>query len=361
LRARCLAPFALLALWLVPGLARAADCAAPYTLDTLLADMVAAEGFLRAGDTEPAKTVAAKMEAGVACMDARLPRPMVARTFRVIGAGLIGAGEDRGKQWFATAAEVEPGFDYGVEELPADSPIRFAYLDAKSSSADKEGPDDKTFAEGDFTLDGKGVDEPLAKAGRPHLLQRDAGGVTSWVIQGGAFPDEVLADKAPEVAAVPVPVAKAKKSKEPKAAKVKEPKAPKEPKVASAKEPKPAKEAKPDKEKVAKAPKPAKPNKSSTSSTGTVSASRKRPWEKTPLMIGGGVLMGVGGGIYYMAGQKRKAFDASNDVAEVDDLQGQVNRLVILSAAVTAVGAGTLTWGVILDGGRPMPAVQFRF
>lgn len=348
------APFlALLPLLLAPSLAWAADCAQPYGLDTLLADMVAAEGHLRSGATAPAKEVALKMETGIGCMDAKLPKPMVARTFRVIGAGLVGGGEDRGKQWFVTAAEVEPGFDYGVEELPADSPIRFAYLDAKGVSAEPETIEGKVFTDGKFLLDGSTVDAPTARPGRPHLLQRDAGGVTSWVIQGADYPADVLTDPTPdpeELAAV----ALATKVKEAKAKKVKEPKPEKAPKVATAEKVK-----EPKAEKV-KEPKPVK-SKASSSSGGTVTASRKRPPEKTPLMIGGGVLMGVGGGIYYLAGQRRAEFDASNSLAEVDDLQGQINRLVILSAAVTAVGAGTLTWGVILDGGRPMPALQMRF
>ena len=333
-----------------PAAAHAADCAAPYTLESLLGDMVAAEGHLRGGAADKAKAVAVKMEAGLACMDARLPRPMVARTFRVIGAGLTGGGDDRGKQWFATAKEVDPSFTYGIEELPADSPIRAAFLGA-SGDGSKEGPEGKKFVEGKIMLDGKTIEAPKAIGGRPHLLQRDSGGVSSWVITGSDFPAELLEDDAPEpvIAAVPVtPPKKVKKPKEPKEPKVKAEKEPKEPKIAKAKEPKEPKE------KKAKPPKNA-------SSGGTVTATRKRPWEKTPLMIGGGVLMGVGGGIYYLAGQRRADFDASQDLAEVDDLQGQINRLVILSAAVTAVGAGTLTWGVILDGGVPAPAVQFRW
>ena len=335
-----------------PAAAHAADCAAPYTLENLLGDMVAAEGHLRGGAAGPAKDVALKMEAGLGCMEAKLPRPMVARTFRVIGAGLLGSGDARGKQWFTTAKEVEPGYSYGMSELPGDSPIRGDYQ-AVSGDGSKEGPD-KDFTSGKFMLDGKTIDSPEATPGRPHLLQRDEGGITSWVIDGSSFPDEVLADKAPAIAlAPPVPIEapkekKPKKVKEPKEPKVKEPKPEKEPKVAQAKEPKEPKE------KKAKPPKNAQ-------SGGTVTATRKRPWEKTPLMIGGGVLMGVGGGIYYLAAQRRSDFDASQDLAEVDELQGQINRLVILSAAVTAVGAGTLTWGVILDGGTPVPAVQFRW
>jgi len=339
----------------LPAAAHAADCAEAYTLEMLLADMVAAEGHVRKGEAA-AKDVALKMEAGLACMEAKLPRPMVARTFRVIGAGLVTGGDDRGKEWFATAKSVDPSYQYGVEELPDGSGVRDAYLGADADGPD-EGPD-KGFAEGKYMVDGKTVDEPEATSGRPHLLQRDDGGITSWVITGGDFPDEVLADKAAELP-IPVAVAPVEEDKPKKPKKAKKQKKAKEPKV---KEPKVAKVKEPKKAKEPKEPKAKKPPKGAVASgSGSVKVDRKRPWEKTPLMIGGGVLIGAGGGIYYLASQRRQDFDASQDLAEVDELQGQINRLVILSAAVTAVGAGTLTWGVILDGGAPLPAVQLRW
>ena len=47
--------------------------------------------------------------------------------------------------------------------------------------------------------------------------------------------------------------------------------------------------------------------------------------------------------------------------AEIDRLAGLTNRLVVASAAVFAIGAGTTTWGVILDGGTAIPTVNVRF
>jgi hypothetical protein len=161
------------------------------------------------------------------------------------------------------------------------------------------------------------------------------------------------------VALVEPEVKKGKPAKEPKVA---EEKPEKEPKVA---EEKPEKEPKVAEEKPEKEPKVAddKPEKTpkKTVSTANGEIKRKRPKEQIPLIIGGSLAMVAGGGMYAMAGQRRGDFDASNDLIEVDRLQGQINRLVIASAAVTAVGAGTLTWGVILDGGSVMPTVQFRF
>ena len=88
----------------------------------------------------------------------------------------------------------------------------------------------------------------------------------------------------------------------------------------------------------------------------------KRPWEKTPLLIGGGAILAGAGGIYFAATQSRKAFNEGKTLNEIEKLQGTTNQLVIASAATLGVGVGVLTWGVILDGsGSPLPAVNFRF
>ena len=341
----------LVAACLSPAVARAADCAAPYAVEKLLSDLLAAESALKADQGGQAKEVATRMEAGLACLDTALPKQMIGRAYRAIGAGMYAGGEEsRGNAWLRSAAESEPTYDYGIGELPEESPVRFAFMDAKGVSADTVPVEGKAFIDGTFKIDGSSASSPEAKPGRPHLLQKIDGSVMSWVIEGPDFPAEVLADKETEVAVVETPV---KEGKQPK---VKAPKPEKEPKVASSKDPKPDKEPKVASDKPEKEPKVTK-----VVSTADGEIKRTRPKEKTPLMIAGGVVMVAGGGLYYMAGQKRGDFDASNDMVEVDKLQGQVNRLVIASAAVAAVGAGTLTWGIILDGGTPMPTVNFRF
>ncbi len=121
------------------------------------------------------------------------------------------------------------------------------------------------------------------------------------------------------------------------------------------------KKVKEPKEKPEKEPKAGKEKKAAVATNSDGSLKRKRPKEKTPLMIAGGVILGAAGGVYYMAGQKRGDFNASNDIDEIDQLQGQINRLVIASGAVAAVGAGTLSWGIILDGQGAVPTVRVRF
>ncbi len=328
-----------------PTAAVAADCDTPYSTDMLLADLIATESALRDAKNDDAKSVASRMATGLGCLDTALPRQLIGRAYRAIGAGLVAGGDaSTGAGWFRTATEVDQSYDYGVGELPADSPVRGVYLDAKAVSADLEVLAQKRFVEGEFKLDGRGIKAPAARPDRPHLLQRVDGSVVSWVFQGASFPDGVI-EEAVLVAVAPEPEGKPKKEK-----KVKAPKAGKE-KVAKAPKDKPEKSPKPEKDHAGRG--------NSVASDGSLK--RKRPAEKTPLMVAGGVILGAAGGVYYMAGQKRSHFNGSNDMDEVDQLQGQVNRLVVASAAVAAVGAGTLTWGIILDGHGAVPTVRVRF
>ncbi len=317
---------------LVSPAAHAADCAAPYAVDQLLADLVAIEGHLRSGDDTSASTAATSLESGLACMNEVLPRMIVGRAYRAVGAGLVAGGNaERGTTWLRTAAEIEQSFEYGIEDLPPDHPVRDAYANAKlSSSGDELAVAGATFGAGTAWLDGRKIEAPEARVERPHLFQLDDGGVKTWIIDGNAFPASVLA-------AVADAGGGADDGKAPKEKKEKVPKekAPKDPKVA----------------------------KSSTAMNpdGTLQVKRQRPWEKTPLMIGGATLGAVAGGVYYLSSVKRREFNDATTLRQIQDLQPQVNRLVVVSAAVFAVGTGTLTWGVILDGGAPVPAVRVRF
>jgi len=79
------------------------------------------------------------------------------------------------------------------------------------------------------------------------------------------------------------------------------------------------------------------------------------------MIAGGAVLLGAGG-VYYIASIARGNFDDSETREDVDKYKAQTNRMVIISASVLAVGAGTLTWGIMLDaGGTPVPGIQINF
>jgi hypothetical protein len=386
--------------WMV-GEAAYAACPEPYSTDALLADMSAAEVAIRKSDGAGARTAATRLEAGLPCLAEVLPSILVGRTYRAMaGSFTLGGDAPRASRWFTTAVEIESAYEYGLEDLPDPHPVRTAWAEAKfQAPTDPVRLDGKTWAAGKIYLDGRVQSgTPGARAGRPHLLQWNNGTVVqSWVIDGAAIPDAVIAApvvavvetskgkaaKPPKGGPVPVPTTPApapKVTQAPPPPKV-EPKAPApapEPKVAKApptpkveeKAPEPAPEPK-----VAKAPPPpkvdAKPEKAAKppkpvtlSDSGAVVLQRQRPWEKTPLLVGGAALLAGSGVLYWQAAVHDQRFwnDPSVDTrAEVNAELSAVNTFFLASGAALALGAGTLTWGIILDGGAPLPTFHLRF
>jgi len=309
--------------------ALAGECEQPYSADALLEDLAAVEAASQANEAEPAMQAATRLENGLGCLEEKLVTMLIGRSYRSIGAGyLVGGNETKARRWFRTAIEVDPGYMFGLGEYGNDHPVRMVYDELKmqpgGTPAQVEG---QSFVEGPkFYLDGRKLDAPEAVPGRPHLLQRVDEATTSWVIDGNTFPSEVLTGGAVADASGPTKPAKP----------------PKEPKT-----PKPPKE---KKDKTAK----------SGSSGGT--AVRVRPPEKTPLMIAGGALIAGAGGMFAGSIISRQGFDGITDDADaLRKAQKTTNRLYLGSFAVLAVGGGVLTYGIILDGGAPMPAIRVRF
>jgi hypothetical protein len=318
-------------LWSVA--AHAADCAEPYTIDGMLEDLVAIETFLRHNDDPNAGKAAEALRTGLACMNEVLPRMIVGRTLRAVGAGLVAGGDAAtGEDWLRTAAELEQSFEFGLEDLSDEHPVRAVYATARSTSeGDDLAVEGAGLASGTVYLDGRKITAPAARIDRWHIVQFDDGSsVRSWVIEGNRFPDAIL------ISAAPAEVPRTKREKAPK--------------------PQPAA--------VANTGRTNKPNTGvkPISNNGTVTGVRDRPWEKTPLMVGGGVVIGGAGAVYYLSSVAHRQFEDANDADVLPGLQRKTNRLVIASLAVLAVGSSTLTWGVILDGdGPPLPALRVRF
>lgn len=297
----------------------------------MLGDLVAVETFLRNADNSNAGQAATNLEAGLACMDTVLPRMISGRAIRAIGAGFVASGDgEKGGSWLRTAAELEPSFEFGLEDLPETHPVREAYNQARSVSVEEAVVSGATLNSGGVVwLDGRKITEPKARPDRRHLLQYDTGGsIRSWTIEGNDFPDEVLA------AAVAVT-----ETKKPK----------KEPTVAAA-----------DAEKPPKLPKAPKTGPVSNN-VAPVEIDRKRPWEKTPLMLGGAVIGLGAAGVYGLHLREVSKFNNLNEVDPLASQQAKANQLYVASFAILAVGAGTFTWGAIVDGSTPMPAVRIRF
>ncbi|MEZ4241689.1 MAG: hypothetical protein R3F59_37190 [Myxococcota bacterium] len=330
----------MIALWsLLFRTAAAQDCAAPYSVDAMLDDLVAVETFLRNDDEPNAGKAADALRNGLGCLNEMLPRMIVGRTLRAVGAGLVAGGEqDVGEDWLRAAAKLEPSFEFGLEDLRADHPIRDVYAAAQRTAETDPvmASEGSALTAGTTTLDGKEIEAPSARLDQWHLLQHEGadGGVQSWVIEGNRFPEAILQ------AAAPVASGKEKKAKEPKP-----PKGPKE-----AKAPKPPSGAPPG-------PRPAP---SLTDQSERID--RVRPAEKTPIMVAGGAVVVGAGALYYLSYAARQRFDdEQRDLGALEKNYRQTNQLAIAAMAVLAVGGGTFTWGAILDGGTAMPAVRVRF
>lgn len=232
-------------------------CAAPYTRDNMLVDLMAAEDAIRA-ITADAATLAAKMEAGLSCMDSVFPQMFAGRFYRAIaGSYLVSGDADAAAGWFRSAAAIDQVFQYGLEDVPADHAIIPVYETARSTSFTAGTVPDVAFVEGTHYLDGRKISEPAANLDVQHLYQMQTDGVSSWVIDGIGFPEEVFAVVA--LAEVDEPSGKKKKekpAKEPKEKKEKPPKQAKEKKEKPPKEKERVAEVAPEPEPVAVAPEP---------------------------------------------------------------------------------------------------------
>ena len=324
--------------WLLATPAHATECTTPYPIDQLLTDLIQAEDALRSGRNPEALGASEALRGGLLCLSEPMPRMIVGRTYRAIGAGLVATGQiEEGSLWFLTALEAEPTFEYGIEDLPPIHPVRDAYLESQSVEAvEVETLTDRTFADRAW-LDGRPIEAVEARPGRPHLLQLDDDPLRSWVIDGSAFPEE---------ATIPVELpGDARRRRSPKP---------------DALEPTPTPSGTNTPIVVSRRSRPTR-TRSSTGADGTLTVERDRPKEKTPLILGGLALSAAAGGVYWQSGAKRAEFNQASTLVEITELQPQINRLAIASAALLAAGTGTLTWGVVLSGdGAVGPGLGFR-
>jgi hypothetical protein len=319
---------------LIVSTASAAECEAVYTVDNLLTDLVEVESLMRAGDDSGAGPAGDKLLNGIQCLDEAVPSMIAGRTFRAIAMGLYATGdESNGGRWFRTAIDAEPGFEYGMEDMGETHPARNGYLFARDhSGVSRVLLEGKVFAPGDHYVDGKKTSLPTARPDRFHLYQRDhEGTMVGSVIDGNGFPEDAVQEENIEVVVLTNKTKKEKKEKKPKGEKE-----PKEEAVVADAEPNPL-------------------------GSGVTVLKRERPPEKTPLMIGGGVILAGAGGLYALSYGSRRSFDGAKTQDEIDTLQSKTNTLFLVSAGVFAAGAGTLSWGIIVDGGAPGPSVNFRF
>lgn len=297
--------------------ARAAECVESYTLDGALQDLVAIEEALRSGENAIAAQQARSAVEQLPCLDAVLVAQIAGRTYRAIGAGLyVGGEEEAGRAWMLTSHEVDPTFEYGVQDLPVDHPVARTYAEVRRTMTPDAVPGEYELGEGTHYLDGQRLYTALATPDRPHLYQVEQDELRSWVIEGNDFPEAAAVG----AEAIEVKTRRAKDRKQ-------------------------------------------RPEEALPVATGTEVKviERERPAAKTPLMVAGSAIIAAAGGVYYYSSVTRSRFSESTVQADIERHRQQTNQLVLLSGAVLTAGTGTLAWGIALDGSTPLPTVHLRF
>jgi hypothetical protein len=289
------------------GEAAAGPCTSSYTTDKMLEDLIATEDFLRSYDFVAAGGAAQVLLDGIRCLNASMPSQVAGRTYRAIGGGLTQGGDAKeGFNWLVTAATLEPGFEYGLEDVATDHPLRSVYADAAAQSnrtkVKKEGFD--YFVAGEHYVDGRELSEPKASVGHPHLFQSKIDGVLSGaIINGNQFPEEVLSTTAPGSDSVAVETTT-----------------------------KPVKEKK-------------------TGGGGP----------NVPLLATGGVGVIASALTFVMSRGASKKFDEGTTLEEIEQYRNSTNTLSTVSGVALGVGLSTLTVSFVVDGAAPTPMVNIRF
>ncbi len=343
-------------------------CEAPVSLGAVVDRLTAVETALRGEDFPAAGTQAEQLANDLVCVDAVLPSLVAQRVYRGIGAGLFVVGDEAvADRWLRTALELDPTFQFGIEELPGDHPLRGHLEDLRrANDGGAVALEEQVFSVEPVFLDGRPIDTPKARVDRFHVFQVDEAeaDVRTELIEGNAFPDDVLekgsaSDGPQQVATQDEGLSDRERRKA-------------------------------EKMRAREARRQAR-NEPRYDKDGNIR--RLRPKEKTPLMIAGGVIVASAGAIYALSATTRDRMRSISSVADVNDgpipegkytpcaadeevgtngclrdpadevdrLAGVTNRLFVASAAVAAVGVGTFTWGAVVSDHGVVPTVHVRF
>jgi hypothetical protein len=231
-----------------------------------------------------------------------MPSQVAGRSYRAIGGGLSQGGDPReGFNWLVTAATLEPGFEYGLEDVATDHPIRGVYADAaeQSSSAKIRTENFDYFVAGKHYLDGRKTAQPKASIGHPHLYQAEIdGALLGYVINGNRFPQENLSTTPPLAEGV--------------AASVKPPK-------------------------------------------------EKSGGPNMGLLATGGVGVVASVLTFVMSRGANKKFYEGTTYDDIEKYRGSTNTLSTVSGVALGVGLSALTVSFVVDGDAPAPMLNIRF
>ncbi len=294
-----------------------AACAQPYPGDQLVNDLQVAQASLRGLDESAFGAAGKRLDAGIACLTSMAPSPVFASAYRYIGAYhfLVGADQKRARAWFRTALELDPTYSWDATELESGHPMREVFEQERQVAANGLTPlTGKVInqpAGSKITLDGRPLVDAAATLDRPHVVQQigsDRGVRGSWLIQGNEIPSQFLRDEMAPLSA---------------------------------------------EDSGSTTPKPKKDKRlgGGSESLAVQAVGRRRPAEKTPLIIGGVLGIVGAGGVYAASFAARSQFDQASTTEDAERARATTNALVIASGGVLLVGVGVGYWGILLDGG----------
>jgi len=277
----------------------------------MLADLGRAQTALTDGDTTSMAEAGDALEGGLACLGEQVPEQVHALAYRYIGAHLALAGDvDGAKLWFRTAMELDPTFQWDIDEVPQGSVVWNTYEEEASTfDAERVFVPGRSLSlkDGDvLLLDGRVTTMPAARPSRYHVVQvvgADGAVKRSWLVEGAAFPSSVLIASTQATAQM-VP--------------------------------------------------------EDTYATQTEKVTRTRPAAKTPLLIGGLTGLLASGALYAASFPARADFDDATTEADLYAAQSRTNLLVLGSAGAAAVGVGVTAWGVAISDG-PGLSLSWQF
>ena len=304
--------------------AYAAECENVYSADQLLMDIGVMADALREKQNELLAASGEALEKGIVCMAEPMPAPIFARVYRMLGASKVAGGDDEtAALWFRTARELEPTYEWDIQDVEPGSHLWDVYLAARMFEANPavqvEGKELSIPAGSRIFLDGRRLTEASATTERLHVLQQVGSDGTvrnSWIIKGNRFPPSLLADAVltgNEVAAI--------------------------------------EEEERQEEKANRRKKPAEELAGGYMSDDVVMIQRERPAAKTPLLVVGGAGLLAAGGVYAASYSSRNSFETATTDEDLAAARQLTNTLVLASGGVLLVGAGVGAWGMLLDGG----------
>ena len=298
---------------LLPGTA-AAECKTAYTPAQLTEDMSAMTAALRNLDEGSFRQTGRSMEARLPCVSARLPPRVFASVYRYIGAYYyLNQDIPSATRWFLTALELDPTFEWDINDLGSGHPLRTTF-DAQRSPAtlDPEPIAGKTLnipAGAELYLDGRPLTETAITSARPHLFQviaADGAVRQSFIIEGNAIPEQFLVDEVTETVAAASTGRTGRRGKDAEQGEV------------------------------------------AYGDVRVVYIDRVRPPAKTPMMLAGGVGLLVGGGLYAASYATYTSFEQASTSDDLLRYQSLTNTLVVASGITAAVGLGVGYAGVMM-------------